>query len=252
MKHEPIVKTEEVSFGYGGVNAIEKISFEVNRGDYIGLIGHNGSGKTTLIKIILGLLTASSGRVSLFGKGYREFNEWTRIGYLPQNISLFNPVFPGSVEEVVALGLLSQKKFPKRFESHDFSAVHRACQKMGIDHLSHKLIGELSGGQQQRVLLARAIVNEPDLLILDEPVNAVDAETREEFFSYLNIINKGEQKTILLVSHDIGNIRKHANKLLLLDRSLVFYGSFEEFCASPTMTDEFGKEAQHIICHHRH
>jgi len=252
MKHEPIMKIEEVSFGYGGVNAIEKISFEVDRGDYIGLIGHNGSGKTTLIKVILGLLSASSGRVSLFGKKQHRFNDWTRIGYLPQNISLFNPVFPGTVEEVVALGRLSQKEFPKRLEVDDFSAVHEACKKMGIDYLSHKLIGELSGGQQQRVLLARAIVNEPDLLILDEPVNAVDAETREEFFSYLNVINSEKAKTILLVSHDIGNIRKHANKLLFLDRSLVFYGSFEEFCTSPTMTDEFGKEAQHIICHHRH
>jgi zinc transport system ATP-binding protein len=111
------------------------------------------------------------------------------------------------------------------------------------------LIGELSGGQLQRVLVARAIVNEPDLLILDEPTTALDPETREIFFNTLQKLNKSKNTTIILVTHDMGSIGKYASKLLYLDKSIIFYGSFENFCSSRDMGSYFGEFAQHLICH---
>jgi zinc transport system ATP-binding protein len=118
-----------------------------------------------------------------------------------------------------------------------------------VARISHTLIGELSGGQQQRVLLARAIVNRPELLILDEPTTALDPEAREKFFQTLMELNKTMNVTIILITHDIAGIGKYASKLLYLDNHIVFYGSFEDFCISERMTDYFGKFSQHLICH---
>jgi zinc transport system ATP-binding protein len=111
------------------------------------------------------------------------------------------------------------------------------------------LIGDLSGGQQQRVLVARAIVNEPELLILDEPTTALDPETREKFFHTLQELNQNKKVTIILITHDIGSIGKYASKLLYLDKRIIFYGSFEDFCSSADMESYFGEFAQHLICH---
>jgi zinc transport system ATP-binding protein len=111
------------------------------------------------------------------------------------------------------------------------------------------LIGDLSGGQQQRVLAARALVNEPELLILDEPTTAFDPETRENFFRTLQELNHNKKVTVILVTHDIGSIGKFASKLLYLDKRIIFYGSFEDFCSSADMGSYFGEFAQHLICH---
>ena len=246
---EKIISVEGLSFYYGGNEAVTNVSFAVNKGDYIALVGHNGSGKTTLIKLLLGILKPSTGSISLFGKNLHDFSNWEKIGYLPQNIGLFNPLFPATVTEVVALGLISRKRMFKKFSKEDEKKVHDALSQMGILTLRNKLIGELSGGQIQRMLLARAIVNEPELLILDEPVSAVDAETRMDFYSYTARINKENKTTIILITHDIGHSGGYAHKLLLLDKRIIFYGKFGEFCVSREMEERFGREIQHIMCH---
>ncbi|MBU1326769.1 metal ABC transporter ATP-binding protein [Patescibacteria group bacterium] len=246
---ERVISVNHVSFRYDGNEAVSDVSFSASAGDYIALVGHNGSGKTTLVKLILGILTPSSGNISLFGKNVRAFSSWDTVGYLPQNIGLFNPLFPATVREVVALGLISQKSTPKRFNRHDTKAVDEALEQMGIADLADKRVGELSGGQMQRVLLARAIVNKPKLLILDEPASAVDANARGEFFSYIGTLNKDQKTTIILITHDVAHSGGYANKLLFLDKTLVFYGNFGQFCTSQTMQHQFGAEIQHIICH---
>lgn len=250
---EKIISVNQLYFSYGGNTAIEGVSFVVNKGDFIALVGHNGSGKSTLIKLILGILKPDSGRVSLFGKDLTQFSQWSKVGYLPQNIGLFNPLFPATVKEVVALGLLAKKKFPKRLGTEDMKHVESALKQMNVLALRDKLVGELSGGQLQRTLLARAIVNQPELLILDEPVSSIDPETREEFFSYAARLNKEKQTTIILITHDIGHSVKFTNKLLFLDKKVIFYGDYKSFCLSKKMAEQFDPEIQHIICHqHKH
>lgn len=244
-----IITAEDVTVRYNSIDVLSHLTFTVLKGDYIGLVGPNGSGKSTLIKTILGFIKPVTGYIQVFGHSLTALQDWDKIGYLPQKMTSFNPNFPASVEEIVSLGLLSKKRFPKRFTKEDKVLIERAMELLDIIDLRKKLFGNLSKGQQQRVLAARTIVNQPELLILDEPTTAFDPEIRESFFSLMEDINKNKGVTIILVTHDIGSIGKYAFKLLYLDKTIIFYGSFDEFCKSERMSHFFGKSSQHIICH---
>lgn len=248
--HDAVVAVRNVSCCHEEGNVLQDVSFAVPRGDYLGIVGPNGSGKSTLIRALLGLHDSAEGDIRLFGTDIRSFREWHRVGYLPQSLrGGINPVFPATVEEIVRLGLLSQKKFPKCLGGRDRKAVLQALECMGIGDISRKMIGELSGGQQQRVLLARALVNEPELLIMDEPTTALDPDTRERFFDILDDLNKRKNTTIILITHDTGTIGRHARTLLYLDKKVIFHGTFDDFCGSEEMTGFFGPFSQHLICH---
>ncbi|HXE96759.1 MAG TPA: metal ABC transporter ATP-binding protein [Dongiaceae bacterium] len=246
---DKIVTTELLSCSYREGRVLEDVSFQVERGDYVGIVGPNGSGKSTLIKALLGLVTIGTGSAALFGTTLADFRDWHKVGYLPQSLHLVNPVFPATVHETVGLGLLSLKRFPKRLSRADHDKIDEILHELGISDLTHKLIGELSGGQLQRVLLARAIVNDPELLVLDEPTAALDPETRGRFYAMIADINRSKGVTVLLVTHDSGAIGAHASKMLYLDKKILFYGSFDEFCCSPEMSSMFGEHSQHLMCH---
>jgi zinc transport system ATP-binding protein len=244
-----VVSVRGLSFQYNSAEVLADVSFDVMPGDYIGLVGPNGSGKTTLVRTVLGLLRPSAGTVFIFGRGLPEFYEWYKVGYLSQRFMASYHHFPATVKEVVSMGLLSRKRFPKRMRSADEGAIEKALESVDILDIKDKLIYELSGGQQQRVFIARTIVNEPELLILDEPTAAVDPETRERFFNLLENLHRQKRTTIILVTHDMGSIGKYASKMLYLDQKVIFYGTFEEFCHSTDMTSLFGNLSQHLICH---
>jgi zinc transport system ATP-binding protein len=244
----PVISVNGLYCRYGVTHALTDVSFTVDAGDYIAVVGPNGSGKSTLVKALLGLTSCDEGAVALFGTLLEDFNDWQRVGYLPQNLNLFNPIFPATVSEVVGLGLLAGKRFPKSLNRNDSTRIEETLEQMGIADLRRRLIGDLSGGQQQRVLLARALVNRPQLLILDEPTAALDPETRDRFYTLLGDINRHSGTTLMLVTHDSATVGGCASKLLYLDKKLVFYGTFKEFCASPEMTGHFGGAAQHQIC----
>ncbi len=244
-----IVATELLACSYREGRVLEDISFQIERGEYVGIVGPNGSGKSTLIKALLGLVTIGTGSARLFGTPLSGFRDWHKVGYLPQSLHLVNPVFPATVHETVGLGLLSLKRFPKRLNRDDIGKIDIILDELGISDLKYKLIGELSGGQLQRVLLARAIVNDPELLVLDEPTAALDPETRDRFYAMIADINRTRGVTVLLVTHDSGAIGKHASKMLYLDKKLLFYGSFEQFCCSAEMSSLFGEHSQHLMCH---
>lgn len=249
MPPDSVVSVNDLSFAYQDNEVLSNISFDVPRGDYIGVIGPNGSGKTTLIKLIMGLIRPTHGRISLFEAAPEEFSAWHKIGYLPQKLGSFNPQFPATAREVVGLGLLSRKRLPKYYTKSDEEAINAILALLGIETLADKLVGELSGGQLQRVLLARAIVHNPELLMLDEPTLALDPEVREKFFVILGELNKVKGTTILLITHDIGTIGKYAAKLLYVDKRIIFHGGFNDFCVSTEAGEYFGTFAQHIICH---
>lgn len=244
-----VIFTEHLNVRYHAEMVLADVTFTVSPGDYVGLVGPNGAGKTTLIKTLLGLLAPESGRVEIFGQAVTRFSEWSRIGYLPQRVASFNPLFPATVKEVVGIGLLGDKTFPKRFFPGDGKKIQQALDLLEISHLRGKLVSELSGGEQQRVFLARAIVSDPGLLILDEPVTALDPQTRDNFFAIINRFNREKVTTIIMVTHDVGGIGQYANKFLYLDKKLVFYGPFSDFCRSPEMNKHFGDHSQHVICH---
>jgi zinc transport system ATP-binding protein len=244
-----VLNLEGVGISYNAARVLEGISFRVSAGDYLGIVGPNGSGKSTLIRAILGLAELDTGSISILGAPRSGFKEWRRIGYLPQRLKFFNPNFPATVEEVVRLGLLAGKSLPRLATRADDAAVEKALQLMNIITIRRRLIGDLSGGQQQRVLLARAMVNEPELLILDEPTTALDPETRENFYSLLEHLNREQGVTVILVTHDTWSIGKYATRFLYLDKRIIFDGSFDDFCRSPEMTSFFGEHAQHLICH---
>jgi zinc transport system ATP-binding protein len=244
-----VLTIDRLNFRYNATTALSDVSFRVKAGDYLGIVGPNGSGKSTLIRTIFGLEEPTGGSVTLFGDPRASFNQWRRIGYLPQRVRFFNPNFPATVEEIVRLGLMAGKKIPRTVSRADNEAVEQTLVLMGITGIKKRLIGDLSGGQQQRVLLARAMVGGPELLILDEPTTALDPETRENFYTLLERLNREHATTIILVTHDTWSIGKYANRFLYLDKKVIFDGSFEDFCRSPEMTSFFGENAQHLICH---
>jgi zinc transport system ATP-binding protein len=244
-----ILEIKNVSIRYNQSEVVKDVSFTINSGDFVGLAGPNGAGKTTLVKAILGLVPITSGSVELFGETKEKFSSWSKIGYLPQKSSTINVLFPATVNEVVMLGLLSQKTWFKKIIKNDQFKINAILQDLGIVNLKKRMFSELSGGQQQKVLLARALVSSPEVLIFDEPSTALDPESRESFFQLLERLNKKNGIAIILITHDTGYIGKYANKLLYIDKNLIYFGKFSEFCESEKMKSYFGKYEQHLICH---
>lgn len=244
-----IIEMKNISVYCGQTRALKNISFAVEKGDFIGLAGPNGAGKTTLIKTIFGLWPITEGSIELFGRARDKFKDWGKIGYLPQNFSSINALFPATVEEVVMLGLLSNKTWPKMIKKNDQEAADEILGKLGISGLKKRMLSELSGGQQQKVLLARALISKPEILIFDEPSTALDPESRESFFQFIKKLNRQNNIAIILITHDTGYLGKYANKLLYIDKSLIYFGKFSEFCQDPKMNSFFGKYEQHLICH---
>jgi len=244
-----IIKVENLSLSYGQSEVLRDISFSISKGDFVGLAGPNGAGKTSLVKALLSLIPISRGQIELFGKKYARFSDWGNIGYLPQKNSAVNTLFPATVSEVVSLGLLAQKQWPKKITGQDRNRADVALRDLNILHLKKRMFSELSGGQQQKVLLARALVSSPEILIFDEPSTALDPESRESFFSFIQHLNTQHHITIILITHDTSYIGKYANKLLYIDKELVYFGDFSDFCRSEKMNSYFGKYEQHIICH---
>ena len=222
------LKIENLTVKYHTFAALANITFNVHKKDFIAVIGANGSGKTTLVKTILGLLNSSEGKI------VRDKN--TRIGYLPQHLMTLDRFFPATVEEVVGMGLLANKPFPKRLNKANRNQIDDTLQMLNIKNLKSKRIGSLSGGQQQRVLLARALVSNPGILILDEPTSALDYKIRKQFFEILEHLNKVHDVTIILVTHDIVSAGDYINRVIYLDQKVLFDGPFNEFCENDELS----------------
>lgn len=206
--HQQIVTIDDVFFSYENKNVIEGLSFSVLERDFVGLIGANGAGKTTLLKMIVGLLRPTRGEIRLFGQPIRQFSDWERIGYVPQKNAL-NPLFPATVREVVTSGLYNRKMLFRRLTRADRQKADDALYAMRIEDLADRRIGQLSGGQQQRAFLARAMINNPELLILDEPTVGIDAESQEGFFRMIRHMHQHHHITFMMVSHDMDMMKSY-------------------------------------------
>ena len=245
----PLIQIKNLYFSYGEHLVLEDINLEIKAGDFLAILGPNGSGKSTLLKLILGLLQPDQGEIYLFGKPLPEFDKWWLLGYVPQRATArVDPVFPVTVEEVVGFGLLARKRFPRFLNSQDRQAIRKALSLVEMESFHRRRLCELSGGQQQRVFIARAIVSEPQVLLLDEPTTGVDVATQEKFYDLLGEFNQ-KGLTIVIVTHDIGIVNKHVKQVACLNRRLVYHGTHEEFCSSPRLKEFVG---EHHLVIHRH
>jgi len=247
IEERELIRVEEVSFQYDSISVLEEVSFSIAQGDFVAILGPNGSGKTTLVKLILGLFRPTRGRVLLMGKSIEEFNAWSKIGYVPQKATHIDPFFPASAREVVAMAFASGRPMAGGGKKEEDEAVALALERVGMAAFRNRPIGSLSGGQQQRVIIARAIVNAPELLFLDEPTAGVDAATQGLFYEMLHRLNEDQRITIILVTHDIGIVNKHVTKVACLNQRLVFHGSHADFCQSEAFKTMLA--SGHLVSH---
>jgi len=235
-----VAEIEHLTVQYPDVKALDDVSFSVNKGDFLGIIGPNGAGKSTLFASMLGLNTKYKGVIKFFGKDIRKSKEYLKeIGYVPQK-PIFEKNFPATVNDVIRMGL--------RQES-DASKIDEILQQLWIHELSKKRIGELSGGQQQRVFIAKALVNNPKLLILDEPVTGIDQQSIELFYSILRELNSKQKITIIWSSHDLDAVNKLANHVACLNRTLFFHGESVEFFENDELVKQYSEASMQEHMH---
>lgn len=224
---EEIISLENISFGYEKNQILlEGINFKVFQGDYIGLIGPNGSAKSTLFKLVLGILKPLEGNIRIFGQDINQFTDWKRIGYVSQKANSFNTQFPVTVEEVIKMQIMSRHSFFKRKNKNMQGEIDHALHMVGMCNYKKRLIGSLSGGQQQRVFIARALVNKPELILMDEPTVGIDSESEKTFYEIIEKLNK-QGISILMITHDIGPICDNASKIACITEKKLHVHDFK-------------------------
>jgi zinc transport system ATP-binding protein len=227
----PLLRAEGVAFGYGRGAVIEDVNLTVRPGEFVALVGPNGSGKSTLLKVLLGTLTPAAGRVELLGVAPSRLTERGRIGYVPQRPVLESEV-PATLEEIVAAGRLARRGWWRPLRPQDREDVRHALDSVGLGDLVARPLNELSGGQRQRVFIARAFASEPDLLLLDEPIAGVDAESQRRFRDSLTHLIAHHGAGVLLVSHELSAVAPELDRVVVLKRHVVFDGTPSELAAS--------------------
>ena len=243
-----LIELKNVSFQYEHTKVLHNISFSVSEGDFLALLGPNGSGKSTLLKLILGIEKPLTGEVNLFGVSTNSFvnREW--IGYVSQKSNAFNSSFPATVEEVVKSGLTKKVGLFKRMPKNSKELVIEALKSVGMEDYLSRNIGQLSGGQQQRVFIARALIAEPKLLILDEPTVGIDHENVQSFYDMLVRLNEEQKKTIILVTHDVDTVSNRISHVACLNQTIHFHGYKKDFDAisNEQLNDWYGHSVRKI------
>lgn len=239
-KSENCIEVKNISYSYHGQMVLDNVSLSIKQGEYVGILGPNGGGKTTLIKIILGILKPLSGEVSILDIASKQ-----KIGYIPQRINFSSEYFPATVEEIIASGLTDQDiSF-----SINTIKVQDIMLKFGIQKIANKLINQLSGGERQKVFIARSLVADPSILILDEPTVAIDTPSQADFYQFLRDINKNTKVTVILISHDISMVAMEVNKIFFLNNQIECFHSGKEFL-DPYNIARIYSQNVNIISHH--
>lgn len=211
-----IIEVNNVSFKYDNVSILENINFTIDNGDFVCLSGSNGVGKSTMLNIILGILKPDKGCVKIFNEDVRTMKNFRKIGYVPQNANSKFKGFPANVSEVMLTNLLQNIGFMKFSNKSQQRRVKHILSTVGMQGYENRLISNLSAGQVQRIMLARALINNPILLILDEPTTGVDPSASKSFYELLSRLNNENRITILMVSHDIERVYPYSKKILRL------------------------------------
>ena len=246
------IEVRDLSFGYSGNRIFKNVSFDVSRGDYLGIIGPNGSGKSTLIKLLLNIISPTKGEIRLLGYNIKNFPDWSKVGYVSQKASSLNISFPATVEEILKANIFKKIGMMQPTKTQVREQVYHALKIVDMEEHGRELIGNLSGGQQQRVFIARMLVNNPEIMFLDEPTSGIDAKSEEAVYCLLARLNTEMGITIAMVTHDIGAITVHANKIALTgDKEVIVLnsGSGEEI-NEETLSRLYGYRVNfHILKH---
>ncbi len=236
------LELENVSAGYNGTLALQEITFAVPHGQRVAVIGPNGAGKSTLFKALVGLLPLRSGVIRIHGQTLRQHQDC--VAYVPQREEV-DWRFPVTVRDVVTMGRFGRTGWLRRPSPADQAVVERCMQQMGVAALAQKPIGELSGGQQQRVFLARALAQEPHILLMDEPFTGVDASTQEATLQLLDRLRE-ERVTVLVSTHDLDLAARRFDVVCLLNHRLVAYGAPDEVFRAEHIREAFGGQTLSI------
>ena len=239
--HAPILEVEKLNVRYDGHFALENISFHLHAGERVAVVGPNGAGKSTLFKVVAGVLPPSSGEVKISGYGPRGH---ICIAYVPQR-SQVDWRFPASVGDVVMMGRIGKIGFFRWPHRNDWDIVHAALEAVDMDSLAGRQIGELSGGQQQRTFLARALAQEAELVLMDEPLNGLDAPSQEAILSLLEKLRQ-EKITVMVATHDLGQAASHFDRVMLLNRRIIRFGPPHEVLTSDNLLHAYSGHAQLI------
>jgi zinc transport system ATP-binding protein len=219
---QPVIQLQNVWFAFNGRPVLRDVSFDVQAGEFLALIGPNGGGKTTLLKLMLGLLEPKRGEVLVFGKPPRQSSR--SFGYVPQELA-GSRGFPVSVMDAVLMGRMQPGRLRSRYKRRDREAVEGTLRRLHIWEYRNRRVGELSGGQRQRVFIARALVTEPDILFLDEPVANIDAQGQAELYTLLEELNR--TVTIVMVTHEFMVVSSFVKSVACVNRSVHFHGASE-------------------------
>lgn len=213
------IAVRDLAFSYGSVPVLKHVDLTVPEGNFAVLLGQNGAGKSTLLKLVLGELSlaGAGGGIELLGQDIRQFKDWQAVSYVPQSGMASYQNFPASVEEIVRANLYTQIGRFRFAGKREKERVRQALAEVGMEDAAKRLIGRLSGGQQQRILLARALVNRPRLLILDEPTSGMDEASTEAFYRLLKRINEEQGVTVAMVTHDRKRLETYADTIWLLE-----------------------------------
>ncbi|WP_040397760.1 metal ABC transporter ATP-binding protein [Anaerococcus senegalensis] len=206
------IEVKDLVFSYGKDNILKNLSFDLNRGDFLTIQGENGSGKSTLIKLILKDLKKKSGQIKLFGKDIEKFDDYSKIGYVPQVNDANKVAFPVTGKEFVVLNLYKKFNIFNRPTKKCYKKVYNIFEILNIENLLNIPFNQLSGGQAQKVMIARAMVNDPDLLILDEPTVGVDEKSKRDFLKLLSNLNDKHKISILMISHEMDIVREFSKR----------------------------------------
>ena len=220
-----LITMKDVTIAFEGAVAVDHVSMAVERGDYLVIVGENGSGKSTLMRAMLGLVKPRSGRIA-YGDGLVK----NRIGYLPQQTAAQRD-FPASVEEVVLSGCVNRMGPRCFFGRADREKAAQNMRLLDVEKYRKKAYRSLSGGQQQRALLARALCATDAILLLDEPVTGLDPAAAQEFYDVIRELNRVHRVAVVMVSHDLGGAMRDANKVLVMDRGMDFFGTVDAYRA---------------------
>jgi zinc transport system ATP-binding protein len=237
-----VLEAEGLTFAYRGEPVLRGTSLQVNPGEFVALVGPNGSGKSTLLRLLLGLTRPQAGRADLFGVAPERLTERWRVGYVPQRPVLTGSL-PATVEEVVASGRLARRGWSRRLRRSDWDEVEHAIASVGLESMRRRRLGELSVGQQQRAYIAKAFAGRPELLVLDEPVAGVDAESQRLFRDSLVHLIREHGAAVLLVSHELGAVADDLDRVLILRHgTIVFDGAPAELTATGVSLGVHGQD----------
>ena len=244
----PVLEVSDLSVARSNSLVIEDANFTIHQGDYVGIVGPNGGGKTTLLLALLNIIPRTKGSIRLFGQDIESFSNWEKVAYVPQDAVNFDPHFPLSVRELVALGRVNRSNLGRTLKQKDWEAVDEALEFMGISDIANRRIGQLSGGQKQRVFVAKALVRKPEIILLDEPIVGVDAGTQEKFYKKLSDLNVAKGITILLVTHDLTAVFCRMSKVMCMNRLVNVAEITEQLEPAEFLRKAYG-EHFHIVFH---